>query len=195
MPFALPLLGLFDLLVAALTFATVASVPMWRRSAITAPVFVFIAAPMTSLALAVILAPIGGEIRLGSEYPVTLILFALAATSIVAAYVAGLACRFAFQTITPRLEQWLGLRPFLILQGAILSGGTLSLLVLVLLAPNLAHQIWARGPRWGAFATGMVGALGVLSCILALLRLRKPEQYLPRQLPDFISRRIYGGKA
>jgi hypothetical protein len=191
MPFALPVLFLLDLFAAALTFSTVASVPIWRRSAITAPVFVFIAAPMTSLALAVIFAQAGGKTLLGSGYKVALILLLLAAVSIVAAYVAGLTCRFAFRTVAPRLEQWLGLRPFLILQTAILCGGTLSLLVLLLLAPNLAQQIWLSGPHWGAFAAGLVGALGVLACILALLRLPKPEQYLPRPLRKFVCQRIY----
>lgn len=185
MPFALPLLFLLDLFAAALTFGTVASVPMWRHLAITAPVFVFIATPMTLLTLVPAL--------LGSEHSITLIFALLAASSFVAAYIAVLACRFAFRTVAPRLEQLLSLHPFLILQGAILSGGTLSLLVLLVLAPNIAYQIWLWGPRWGAYAVGLVGALGVLSCLLALLRLRKPEQYLPSPLPTFLSRRIYSG--
>jgi len=193
MPFALPLLFLFDLLAAALTFSTVSSVPMWRRSAITAPVRVFIAAPMTSLALIVIVAQLRGQDLLGSDYPVAWVLFLLAAVSVAAAYIAGLACRFAFRTVTPRVEEWLGLRPFLILQVAIFCGGTLSLLLLLLLATSLAHLIWVSGPHWSAFAAGLVGGVGVLACVLALLRLRRPEQYLPRPLPKFITERIYSG--
>lgn len=117
MPFAIPLLFLLDLFAAALTFGTAASVPMWRRSAITAPVFVFVAAPMTSLAVVVAFAQIKGKPRLGFDCPIALIIFLLAVISILAAYVVGLTCRFAFRTIAPRLEQWLGLRPFLMLQG------------------------------------------------------------------------------
>ena len=183
---------LLDLFAAALTFSAVASVPVWRRSAITAPLFVFFAAPMTSVALAALFAKHEGKLLLSSNHPVAGILFLLAAISILAAYVAGLICRFIFLTVAPRLEQGLGLRPFLMLQAGILCGGTLSLLVLLLLAPKFARQIWLSGPHWGAFAAAFVGALGVLACFLALLRLRSPEQYLPRPLPKFLARRVYG---
>lgn len=195
MPFALPLLFLFDLMAAALTFATVASVPPWRQSAITAPVFVFIAAPMTGLSFAVAIAPIGAAVRSDLGYPVTLIFAALAIVSIVVAYFAGLTCRFVFQTAAPRLERGLGMRPFLVLKGAILSGGTLSMIVLLFSATNLSIQIWRWGPRWAAVVAGIIGGLGSLACFLALLRLRNPEQYLPRPLPEFVTRRIYGDTA
>jgi len=163
---------LLDLFAAALTFSIVASVPVWRRSAITTPLFVFFAAPMTSVALAALFAKHEGKPLLSSNHPVAGILFLLAAISILAAYMAGLICKFIFLTVAPRLEQGLGLRPFLMLQAAILCGGTLSLLVILLLAPNFAHQIWLSGPRWEAFAAGLVSVLGVLACFLALLRLR-----------------------
>ncbi len=196
MPFAIPLIFLADLFAAALTFGIVASVPMWRRSAITAPVFVFIASPMTSLAvvLAMAVSPMERYVRPGSDYRLPVILSVLAVASIVAAYLAGLACRFVFQTVAPLLENWLGLRRFLILQAAIFCGGTLSLLVWLILSPNVAHLFWVQGLHWVGLAVGLVGALGVLACMLALLRLGTPEQYLPRPLPKFLSQRIYGDR-
>lgn len=193
MPFALPLLFMLDMLAAAVTFAVVTSVPMWRRSAITGPVFIFFAAPMASVSLGVILFPIGGQ-TLNIGYPATFILATLASISVVVAYVAVLICRFVFQAIAPRLEHWLGLRPFLILQIAVLSGGMLSLLVLLFLTPNLASQIWRGGSHGCALAAALLGALGVLACILALRRLGAPKQYLPRPLPDFVGRYIYNDK-
>ena len=185
---------LLDLLAAALTFSTVASVPVWRRSAITAPLFVFFAAPMTAVAFIALFAKHEGKLLISSNHRIAGILFLLAAISIFGAYVAGLICRFIFLTIAPRLEQGLGLRPFLMLRAAILCGGTLSLLVFLFWAPNLAHQIWLSGLRWEAFAAGLVGTLGVLACFLALLRLRRPEQYLPKPLPKFLARRINGDR-
>jgi len=65
MPFALPFLFLLDLFAAALTFAIVSSVPTWRRSAVTAPVFVFIAAPIPLIALAVIVPNVEAKGQLG----------------------------------------------------------------------------------------------------------------------------------
>ena len=193
MPFALPLFFLFDLIAAALTFAAAASAPWWRRSAITAPVFVFVSAPMTMLLIAVGVSqfPFFSAYSSGSGSTVTFILLALATGSIVAAYLAALTCRFAFETLASRIERLLGLRPLLILQAAILSGGTLSLLVLLVATPNIAYQIWVWGPHWAAIGSGVLGALAVLACILALLRLRTPEQYLPKPLPQFLARRIY----
>lgn len=191
MPFLLPLIFLADLMAAALTFAVVASVPAWRRSAITAPVFVFIAAPVTSLFCGLALMRVGGWTHYGTRYPmILLVMLGLAAGAVLAAYVAGLVCRFVFNNLAPRMEQWLGLRQFLILQAAILCGGALSLLVLLILIPNLALQIWNWGPRWGAFAAGLVGAFGVLACLLAFFRLPRPEQYLPKPLPEFLRRRM-----
>ena len=191
MPFLLPLIFLADLIAAALTFATVASVPVWRRSAITAPVFVFIAAPITSIFISLLFAPVTGWTRLGSKYPTTLvILLALALGSLLTAYVAVLTCRFVFQVLAPRIEQMLGLRTFLILQGAILSGGTLSLLVLLLLVPNIAHMIWVFGPHWASIASCLIGTAGVVACVFALRGLRSPERYLPAPLPQFITQRI-----
>jgi hypothetical protein len=192
MPFALPLLFLLDLFAAALTFSIVASVPVWRRSAITAPVFVFIAAPMPSLTLAAVLLQLQAKTLFKSDFKIASTFLFLTAASVIAAYAAALTCRFIFRTVAPRLEAWLGLRPFLLLQAAILCGGTLSLLVLLLLGANLAHQIWLWGPHRGAVAGGLVCALGVMACFLALLRLRKPEQYLPKPLPKFVGQRIYG---
>jgi len=191
MPFALPLLFLFDLLLAALTFAAVASVPPLRRSAITAPVFIFISAPSTVL-LIITAGPQFLAVS-GSETSIALrtILVFIVIGSIAAAYVAALACRFIFQSVAPRVERLLGLRPLRILQGAILSGGTLSLLVLLVGTPNIAYQCWTYGSRRAALSCGLIGALGVLACVLALLRLRTPQQYLPKPLPDFLSRLIF----
>lgn len=193
MPFLLSLLFLCDLCAAALTFSIVASVPMWRRSAITAPVFVFIAAPIPSLTLVVVF-PLQDKTFLNSGFKAASILLLLTVVSVIAAYAAGLICRFAFRTVAPRIEQSLGLRPSLLLQAAILCGGTLSLLVLLLLGTNLARQIWLWGPHRGAIAAGLVCALGVVACFLALLRLGNPEQYLPRPLPKFLGQRIYSGR-
>lgn len=187
MPFALPLLFLFDLIAAALTFAAVASVPAWRRSAITAPVFVFIAAPMTTILIAASIS----QLSIYTSFAAVSILLTLALGSIIAAYVATLTCRFGFETVAPRLEKLLGLRPLLILQAVILSGGTLSLLVLLIAVPNIAHQIWVWGSHWAALASGSLGVLALMACIPALLRLRTPQQYLPKPLPSFLARRIY----
>ena len=95
--------------------------------------------------------------------------------------------------MTPRIERSLGLRPYLILQGAILSGGILSILVLLLIEANVARQLWLGGHAWGATTAALLDGLAVLPCILALMRLRNSEQYLPRSLPNFVSQRIYGG--
>jgi len=185
------MLFLADLIAAALTFAAVASVPFWRRSAITAPVFVFLSAPMTSLLILITFAPATRWINLGSKYQIALLVsLALSAVSIATAYVAVLTCRFVLQILAPRVEQLLGLRSFLVLQAAILSGGTLSLLVLLVLFPNIARMIWISGPHWASILAGLIGALGVLACLLALLRLRAPEQYLPKPLPNFITQLI-----
>ena len=189
MPFALPLLFLFDLIAAALTFAAVASVPAWRRSAITAPVSVFIAAPMTMLVIVTGISHI--SLYTGSSFTAVFILLVLTIGSIMAAYLAALTCRFAFESLVPQTEKLLGLRPFLILQAAIVSGGTLSLLVLLIAVPNIVYQIWAWGPHWVALASGLLGLLAVAACLLALWRLRVPQQYLPKPLPTFLTRRIY----
>jgi hypothetical protein len=189
MPFALPLLLLFDLIAAALTFAIVASIPLWRHAAIPAPVFVFVAAPMTSLFVMASFMPTGLNAR--SEFPLRLILAALAIASLLAAYVGWLACGFIFRTVAPRIERSLGLRRWLLLQLAILLGGTLSLVVLLFSASNIAVQIWHWGPHWCVPAVAITGGLGVLACVLALSRLHKPNQYCPKPPPDFIGRRIY----
>lgn len=193
MPFVLPLLFLCDLCAAAFTFSIVASVPMWRRSAITAPVFVFIAAPIPSLAL-VMVFPLKDKTFLDFDFKTALILLLLTAVSLIAAYAAGLICRFAFRTAAPRVEELLGLRPFLLLRVAILCGGMLSLLVLLILGANVARQIWLWGPHQGAIAAGLVCAVGVVACFLALLRLGNPQQYLPRPLPESLGQHIYGSR-
>lgn len=192
MPFLLPLLFLADLVAAALTFAVTASVPLWRRSAITAPVFVFIAAPVTSIFFLFLFAPLTGWTQFGTRYPVAVFIsLILAIASFLTAWVAALTCRFVFQVFAPRLEQSLGLRTSLVLQGAILSGGTLSLLVILLLFPNIARMAWIFGPHWVSIVAALIGASAVIACILALLRLRSPEQYLPKPLPKFLSERIF----
>jgi hypothetical protein len=191
MPFILPLLFLADLIAAALTFAITASVPFWRRSAITAPVFVFIFAPAASIFFFFLFAPVTGWTHFATRYPTALvILLAIFLGSLLTAYLAALTCRFGFQVLAPRVEQFLDLRSYLVLQGAILSGGTLSLLVIVLLFPNIAHMAWNFGPHWVSIVAGLAGVSAAAACILALIRLRAPEQYLPKPLPQFLAARI-----
>ena len=149
---------------------------------------------MPSLALAVVLPQLQNNTLHASDFKAASILLLLTAVSVAAAYAAGLICRFFFRTAAPRLEESLGLRPFLLLQAAILCGGTLSVLVLLLLGTSLARQNWLLGPHRNAIFAELVCTLGVVACFLALLRLGNPEQYMPRPLPKLLGQRIYGSK-
>jgi hypothetical protein len=119
------------------------------------------------------------------------VLFALAivAASLAIARVASLMCRAIFEYLPEWLERLLGLRRYLLVQIALLMGGGLSLVVLVVLFGWLAFVLRNSAPS--AISLGTFGFASSCACVRALFPLNVPESFQPNPLPDSIKRLIF----
>jgi hypothetical protein len=181
----------FELVAAALTFAVVANVPTFRRWAISAPITAVILAPC----LLLIAGPfflhhvflLRAERGAWAIYGLVVVL--IVAVCVILAKAAELACRAAFEYLPPWMHNKLGFRRDLLVRSAILLGGSLSLLVVILVFGWLSIGLREHLP-WEIFS-GAVGLSAAMACIRAFLRLRTPDLFQPVPLPDSLKRMIF----
>lgn len=180
----------FELLIAALTFAIVANIPSLRRLAIPAPIASVILAPC----LLLIVLPFALRwtfVARGS--PRGWILYALIVTLAVAASAilakaAELLCRALFEFLPPWIHRKLGLRYDVLVRSAILVGGSLSLIVVLVIFGWLS--VFSRHLE-AAIGFGALGLAAAFACVRALLHLRTPEFFQPVPFPNSLKRMIF----
>jgi hypothetical protein len=195
----LPILGIglgaaiiaWILLVAALTFAVTANVSALRRSAITAPIASAVVSPCVLLVIAPVLATRVFIVQGSPSSWALYVLFALTVigVSVALARCATLICRAIFEYLPEWLEMQLGLRRYLLVQTALLAGGGLSLLVLLVIFGWLAFIL--RSNSLWAVSLGIFGLAACCACLRAIFALRNPEPFHPMPLPDSIKRLIF----
>ncbi len=105
------------------------------------------------------------------------------------AKVITLICRAVFEFLPPWLDSRLGIRRLLLLQVALLFGGSLSLLCLLAFFAWLTFLLRANLPR--ALVACLIGLIACAACIHPLVQLPNPEPFQPRPLPDNIKRLIF----
>ncbi len=185
-----------SLLAAAITFTLTATIMPFMRSAIPAPIAATILSPcLVLLAFPVFLVQhhpflVSPQESQWTAWALYALITALAIAICAAlAKIATLICRAIFEFLPPWLESRFNLQRQLLLQLALLFGGSLSLLVLAgffgwltfLLRENLAL----------ALTFGIAGFAASAACARALLRLPDPERYKPAPLPDSIKKLIF----
>jgi hypothetical protein len=105
------------------------------------------------------------------------------------AKVITLICRAVLEFLPPWLDSRLGIRRLLLLQVALLFGGSLSLLCLLAFFAWLTFLLRAN-LAWALVAC-LVGLTASAACIHALVQLPNPEPFQPRPLPEKIKRLIF----
>lgn len=118
-----------------------------------------------------------------------LLVVLLIAACVGLAKVAALACRAVFELLPPWMSTKLGFNRDLLVRSAIVFGGSLSLLVVLVIFGWLSitlnhHMFWA-------VITGGAGIMAAIACIRGLLCVRTPELFRPLPLPDSIKKMIF----
>ena len=185
-PFLAPLLAM--LFAAALTFAVSASFVPLRAYAITAPLWAFLVSPALILAISPLIygrmfvmdPPVRSAaflIRFGTGTILILI------GCLLGAYLITVGCRAIFELLPAFLSRSLGIKPSVLLQASILSGGVLS--CFVLLASFALLIYFAKDHVAIVLACGLLGLVTSGLCFRAVLRLANPECYQPKPMPQW----------
>jgi hypothetical protein len=188
-----PFVALFlaMLVAAALTFAVTATIPAFRNSAVTAPIAVFLISPALLFAMTpwiygrmFIFKPPLTSAAFWIRFGTGMVLLSVGCSF--AAAVATLGCRAVFQFVPPWLSKNFNLQPTLLLQGSILAGGSLSVLVLLGVSALLVYLV--RENLSAVLLCGFGGLVASIICILGILRLSEPQCYQPTPLSGWVRR-------
>lgn len=184
----------FELVAAALTFAVVANVAAFRRSAISAPIAAVILAPCLLLIAGPFFLHLHHAFLVEAGHRGAWVIYVLVVVLILCvcallAKVAALACRAVFEYLPPWMHNRLGFRHDLLVRTAIFLGGSLSLLVVLAFFGWLA--IGLRNYWQWEICSGVIGLAAAAACVRALFRLRTPEAFQPAPLSDSVKRMIF----
>lgn len=173
---------------AALTFAVTSSIPAFRHNAIPAPFVAFILSP--ALFFVAIPVALSNLVIFRSSHGIwhwviyALIALGVTLVLILIAWFAVMVCRAIFELLPLWFHNALGLRVGLLLQAAILLGGSLSLLVHLVFFGWLAFVL--RSSLVASLSAAAIGLLGAAACLRALFRIPSPQQFQPAPLPAWI---------
>ena len=191
-PFLALLLAM--LFAAALTFTVSVSFRSLRVYAITAPIWAFLISPAIIFALSPLIygrmfimdPPVGSAAFLIRFGTVTILMLI---GCILAAYLVTVGCRAFFELLPTFLFRSFGIKPNLLLQSSILSGGILSCFVLL---ASFALLIYFSKDHLAIVMTcGLLGLLTSGICFRAVLRLANPECYQPKPMPQWVRNMLF----